>query len=63
MSGSVDSISSSIGDEVAQGEVVLVMEAMKMTNDVTAPRSGTVTEIHVAVDDELEPNDPLVTIE
>jgi urea carboxylase len=63
MSGSVDSIPSSIGDEVAQGEVVLVMEAMKMTNDVTAPRSGTVTEIHVSVDDELEPNDPLVTIE
>lgn len=63
MSGSVDSISSSVGATVDQGDLLIVMEAMKMTNDVTAPRSGTVAEIHVSAGDELEPNDPLVTIE
>lgn len=63
MSGSVDSIPISAGSQVEQGDVLIVMEAMKMTNDVTAPRSGTVTEIHVSQGDDLEPNDPLVTIE
>jgi len=36
-----------VGDHVALGDVVCVLEAMKMQNDITATRAGTVTEVYV----------------
>jgi acetyl-CoA/propionyl-CoA carboxylase biotin carboxyl carrier protein len=36
------------GDEVAPGQVVCVVEAMKMENEITAPRAGTVSDLSVA---------------
>jgi acetyl-CoA/propionyl-CoA carboxylase biotin carboxyl carrier protein len=36
------------GDEVVPGQVVCVVEAMKMENEVAAPRAGVVTELSVA---------------
>jgi propionyl-CoA carboxylase alpha chain len=47
MPGTVVAVKVEAGAEVAAGDVVLVLEAMKMQHTVTAPRDGTVTEINV----------------
>lgn len=47
MPGTVVSVKVDSGAEVAAGDIVLVLEAMKMQHSVTAPHDGTVTEINV----------------
>ncbi|MCY4728360.1 ATP-grasp domain-containing protein [Nocardioides sp. STR2] len=47
MPGTVVAVKVAVGDAVAAGDVVLVLEAMKMQHTVTAPHDGTVTEINV----------------
>ncbi|MCB0353046.1 MAG: hypothetical protein KDD64_05955 [Bdellovibrionales bacterium] len=61
MPGVVVSIPIKEGDSVAQGETLLVVEAMKMENNIPAPRDGTVKKIHVQSGQELEPNALLVS--
>ncbi len=51
------------GDKVDLGDVVAVLEAMKMQNDITATRSGTVTHVYVKEGDIVSPRDPLVHID
>ncbi len=53
MPGSVISVHTSEGAEVAHGEVLLVMESMKMELQITAPRDGTVATLHVAAGDQV----------
>ena len=45
--GSVWKITSKPGDKVAEDDVLLILESMKMEISVTAPRAGTVKEIRV----------------
>ena len=47
MSGTILSFTVSGGDEVSEGQVVAILEAMKMENELTAPASGKVKSIHV----------------
>jgi acetyl-CoA/propionyl-CoA carboxylase, biotin carboxylase, biotin carboxyl carrier protein len=49
MQGTVLSVAVSVGDEVSPGQVVCVVEAMKMENEVHAHRAGVVSELNVAV--------------
>jgi acetyl-CoA/propionyl-CoA carboxylase biotin carboxyl carrier protein len=63
MQGTILSVEVSEGDEVEAGDVVCVLEAMKMENDIVADRDGTVTAVHVAADDSVDMGDPLVDIE
>ena len=51
-----------VGDEVKQGQTILIIEAMKTMNQIPAPRSGTVTEIMVADAEPVEYGSPLMTI-
>jgi len=53
MPGSVIAVHTSEGAEVAHGDVLLVMESMKMELQITAPRDGTVAALHVAVGDQV----------
>ncbi len=48
---------------VAAGELMLVLEAMKMETNVTAPHAGTVKSIHVAPGDSVKLNQVLVECE
>ncbi len=52
-----------VGDKVRAGQVVLVLEAMKMESELKAPRDGTVTAVHCAPGDSVNPGVPLVVIE
>lgn len=47
MPGTIISFNVSIGDAVSEGQVVAILEAMKMENELTAPASGKVKSIHV----------------
>lgn len=49
------------GQDVAEGEGLLVLEAMKMENELTAPAAGTVEAVHVGEGDAVGKNDLLVT--
>lgn len=62
LAGKVVSISVTAGDSVAQGDTVIVLEAMKMNTLVTAPAAGTVSEILVKPGDAVEEGQALLTI-
>ncbi len=51
------------GDEVAAGDILCVLEAMKMENDIVASHGGTVVEIPVAEGESVDMGDPLVIID
>ncbi len=50
------------GDQVAIGQPILVMEAMKMENEIKAKASATISEVHVSVGAAVEANSKLVTL-
>ena len=63
MIGALVRINVSAGDRVAKGDVLLILEAMKMENQVVAPCDGTVETIHAAEGDQVEANRLLITIQ
>jgi len=60
--GTVVSINVAVGDQVKDGQVLMVFEAMKMENELMAPRDGYVLMIHVAKGDALESSKAVITI-
>jgi acetyl/propionyl-CoA carboxylase alpha subunit len=60
--GRVVSVAVSAGDPVTAGQRLLAVEAMKMENEVRAPRAGTVERVAVAPDATVELGDLLVVI-
>ena len=60
--GNVLRVETSVGASVAEGDVLLVLEAMKMEIEVKAPKAGTVQSILVAQGDKVVNGTPLVTI-
>jgi biotin carboxyl carrier protein len=63
MPGRVVNVLVAVGDQVAAGAGVLVVEAMKMENELKAPKAGKVVEVKVAAGQTVEKNDLLVIIE
>jgi biotin carboxyl carrier protein len=62
MTGLVKEVKVAAGSRVARGEVVLVMEAMKMDVEVSAPASGVVAEVNVSAGQKVESQAPLLLI-
>ncbi len=60
--GKVVAISVATGDDVTAGQQLLVVEAMKMQNELRAPRDGTITRVGVAPGVKIEVGDLLVVI-
>ena len=60
--GKVVTVEVKIGDVVSEGQVVMILEAMKMQNEIQAPVSGTVSEIHCEEGQSIEANVPLLVI-
>ncbi len=63
MPGAILEVLVNEGDTVESETVLLIVEAMKMENEILAERSGTVNKVHVVVGDKVEPGQPLVDIE
>ena len=52
-----------LGDEVKQGQTLLIIEAMKVMNPLTSPRAGKVTQILVQDGQPVEFGEPLIVVE
>ena len=62
MPGKILSVKASVGQAVKKGEVLMILEAMKMENEVVAPEDGTVASIDVAAGDSVEAGVVLATL-
>ncbi len=62
MPGNIWEIKAAAGQKVARGDVLLILEAMKMENEITAPGDGTVAAIHVNKGDAVDTGALLVSL-
>ena len=62
MPGNILKVNVTQGQAVKEGEVLCVLEAMKMENDIMAPKSGTVTQVLVSKGSTVDTGAPLVVI-
>ena len=60
--GVILDIKVNVGDTVKKGQTIIILEAMKMENDVVAPEDGTVASINVSAGDAVEAGDVLATL-
>ena len=60
--GTINEIKVQVGDTVKQGDTVLILEAMKMQNNIEAEYDGQVTAVLVKVGDTVMEGAPLITI-
>ncbi|CAG0968777.1 pyruvate carboxylase subunit B [Methylophilaceae bacterium] len=63
MPGTIVDVKVSAGDKVNAGDAVLVIEAMKMENEIQAPKSGIVVAVHVKKGDSVTPDESLLEIQ
>ena len=61
--GNINEIRFSAGQTVKAGDVVIILEAMKMENEIVAPKAGTLTRIHVQKGAVVNTGDPLFDVE
>lgn len=62
MPGTILSVNVAAGDAVKRGQVLMILEAMKMENEIMAPKDGTVTQVLVAKGATVDTGAPLVVI-
>ena len=62
MPGVVVSTEVQVGDAVEKGQLLMVLEAMKMEHRITAPRDSIVSEIHVVTGDQVANGELLVRL-
>ena len=63
MPGTIVAVKVKTGDKVTAGDGVLVIEAMKMENEIQASKTGTVVAVHVAKGDTVTPDESLIEIQ
>ena len=62
MPGKIVAVKANAGAAVKKGQVILILEAMKMENEVVAPEDGTIASIDVTVGASVESGDTLATL-
>jgi len=62
MPGKIVAIKATVGQAVKKGDVILVLEAMKMENEIVAPQDGTVASINVSAGQTVEAGNLLATL-
>jgi biotin carboxyl carrier protein len=62
MPGTILDIKVAVGQAVKEGDLVCILEAMKMENEIYAPCSGSVAQVLVTKDQSVDTGAPLVTI-
>jgi acetyl-CoA/propionyl-CoA carboxylase biotin carboxyl carrier protein len=63
MQGTIVKVMVEVGQTIAVGDAVVVLEAMKMENQITAEKAGKVTKVNVTAGDKVGSGDVLVVIE
>lgn len=61
--GTISAIKVQVGDQVKRGDTVIVMEAMKMENNIVANKDGKVKTIHVSAGQSVAQDDKLIDLE
>ena len=62
MPGNILKVNVNAGDKVKEGQVLVVLEAMKMENEIMAPKDGTVTQVVVSKGSTVDTGAPLVVV-
>lgn len=62
MPGNILDIKTSVGASVTSGQVLVILEAMKMENEIVAPQNGTVASVNVTKGDSVEAGQVIVTL-
>ena len=62
MPGKILAVKANVGDSVKKGQVILILEAMKMENEIVAPQDGTVASINVNKGDSVEAGQTLASL-
>ena len=52
-----------VGDQVSEGQTLMIIEAMKVMNPMPAPRAGTVTQVLISDGQPVEFGEPLLVLE
>ncbi|MCJ7604678.1 MAG: biotin/lipoyl-binding protein [Dehalococcoidales bacterium] len=63
ITGKIISIDVKVGDTIKEGDIICILESMKMENPITSPVDGTVTEISITEDQVVKPGDIIAVIE
>ena len=63
MTGTIFELLIEQGDNVEEGDELVILESMKMEIPVEAPVAGSVAQVHIAQGDQVQEGDLLVTIE
>jgi biotin carboxyl carrier protein len=62
MAANVWQVPAAVGQEVAAGDVLVILESMKMEIPVEAPRAGTISEVRVQPEDQVQDGQVLVVL-
>lgn len=62
MPGKVLSVAVKVGDAVKAGDVLMILEAMKMQNEIMAPADGTVSDVRVTAGQNVATGDPMIVL-
>ena len=62
MPGNILRVNVAVGDKVSEGQVLVILEAMKMENEIMAPCAGTVTQVLTSKGSTVDTDAPLVVI-
>ncbi|MBA4603322.1 biotin/lipoyl-containing protein [Thermoactinomyces mirandus] len=62
MPGNILSVKVKEGEQVKAGQVLMVLEAMKMENEIVAPKDGVIDKIYTAAGQSVSTNDPLIAM-
>jgi acetyl-CoA carboxylase biotin carboxyl carrier protein len=63
ISANVWQVNAAVGQQIAEGDTVAILESMKMEIPVESPVAGTVVEIKVAANDQVQEGDVIAVIE
>jgi len=63
ITGKIIEVNVKVGDGIKEGDILCLLESMKMENPILAPVSGTVTKLEVATDQTVKPGDIIAVIE
>ena len=63
MPGTILSVKVAVGDKVKEGTLLVILEAMKMENEIMAPHDATVAAVHVNKGDSVESGTALISLQ